>query len=89
LQQTRIRQRLTEHILAVRDALPDRRFISVSQIDDIRGVGGDTFEDIAYTFEADATPPSSREKTRKREFRRLALSSSPRIVLKAVGRLRK
>jgi hypothetical protein len=40
----------------VRDALPGRRFTSVSQIDDIRGVGGDAFENIAYTFEANATP---------------------------------
>lgn len=51
-----IRLKLAEHILKVRASLPGRRFTSVSQIDGIRDVGDDTFEDIAYTFEETGTP---------------------------------
>lgn len=48
-----IRHKLAQRILETRGSLPARRFESLEQIDKIRGVGKDTFEDIAYTFEDD------------------------------------
>ena len=48
-----IRHKLAQRILEARGSLPARRFESLEQIDKIRGVGKDTFEDIAYTFEDD------------------------------------
>lgn len=48
-----IRHKLAQRILETRGSLPAGRFESLEQIDEIRGVGKDTFEDIAYTFEDD------------------------------------
>ena len=37
-------------ILEARDTLPDRRFVSIKQIDDVRGVGPITMHNILFSF---------------------------------------
>ena len=45
-----VRMALARRILAARAQLPDGKFVSISQIEEIRGVGPDTCHDIAFTF---------------------------------------
>jgi hypothetical protein len=51
-----IRPALAASILKARGKLLSDRFVAVQDIESITGVGPDTFEDIAFTFEDDATP---------------------------------
>ena len=45
-----VRLSLAKRILDVRDRLPGSKFVTLKQIDDIRGVGDDTWHDILYSF---------------------------------------
>ncbi len=45
-----IRPSLARRIIAARDGQPGGRFVSVDQIQSVRGVGPDTFHDLLYTF---------------------------------------
>lgn len=41
---------IAQKIPAARNALPDRKFVSLQEINDIRGVSSDTFHDILCSF---------------------------------------
>lgn len=46
-----IRRSLATRILEIRNNLPGKRFNSIEQINDVRGVGPDTLHDILYSFQ--------------------------------------
>jgi hypothetical protein len=51
-----VRPKLAAAILAARRKLPGGVFPSVAALADVPGIGPDTFEDIAFTFDEDGTP---------------------------------
>lgn len=53
-----VRPKLATSILAARRRLPGGQFTTVEQIAAVTGVGVDTFEDIAFSFQDDGTPLS-------------------------------